>query len=894
MAGNVTQAVGSSEPQRFKDVFDKELGEIECRRKQVNQDLKGGRGGLAGDLNGLALSGGGIRSATFCLGVLQGLDRHKLLKKFDYLSTVSGGGFIGGWWSAWLSRSQHVGMFPRAEQIEPERAPLYREKTDLKMTDSSISAGVDPIHHVRLFSNYLTPRKGALSLDTWRVITVGFRNLLFTWLILLPVAIGVILLAQWYFVHFQAPFFGAPAKIGDPVWTHRVRLVLAPVFFLGGLFVTISFAWVINTWDSKPGGTWYIRVISGVLGLMAGVLMVSESWKWDLKDLAISQKDLSILQRDVPLAWWIWFCLAVFTLIRCYWPAIHKRTPDELGTRLTQSCQAFLVAMVAVGVTLGFFGFVQEFWTYATSATNHYVIQKGGWFAILGSLVSIGFTLWKASPTGGGDLRAERRRSLASQVVFAIAPPAALVLIGWLAAVAVDNLFGYLINDDLGRALYGSAAAFVLLSLGCWLVETGRHPTTQDRVHWILGFVYLGLLIALLHWRPAGLMKGPSKLDPQLLVFTGIALMCGWVGTFGWYVDPNALSLHSFYKARLTRGYLGASNPVRYFAGCEVTEAVKGDDVLLSDLDNCKSGAPYHLINTTLNLVGGHDLSTVQRLAEPFLLSKLYCGDVGGYRPTEFYMAGRLTVGTAMAVSGAAVSPNMGSMTLSSSLAMLMTFFNIRLGYWAPTPNQSSWRSPQARHWPWYTLREFMSQTTDQGKYCYLSDGGHFDNTGVYSLIQRACKIIVMVDCGADPRPCFQDLGEVIRRCRIDFGAKIDIDITKLADTAPAVQVTRCLCGTITYSEEHLKSLGHSRTDCSGKLILIKPSLTDEEATGGRPGGDPRASADIRQFRLTNSDYPQISTADQWFSEAQFESYRQLGELSAETAYATLLEALMP
>jgi hypothetical protein len=907
MAGEATQANPGSldEPQHFKDVFDKELAEIECRRRKINQDLKGGRCcGLAGDLKGLALSGGGIRSATFCLGVLQKFNDLGLLTRFDYLSTVSGGGFIGGWWSAWLSRSQKTGLFPPREQIEPGREDLYRNRVTSGSSDSSMCAGVDPIHHLRLFSDYLTPRKGALSLDTWRAITVGLRNLLATWLILLPVMVAVILIAQLYFVGFQPEFFGASAELGSPEWSERVRLVLAPLIFLGGLFVTISFAWVINTWDSDPKGTRYIRQISVGSGLIAGALVTGALgyealYLWSIQ--TGNPKGLFISPLHVVVSASLWLGVAIVILFLCYRRAIAaKCSPEELGTRLTQVSEAILIALVAVGLVLGYFGFVQEIWTYASSGANHYVVRAGGSMAVLGSIASIAFTLWKASPTGGGDLRAEGRRSAASQVVFAIAPPAALVLIGWLAAVAVDRLFEHALTDHPVMS-YTSALVFVLLSLLClgWEWKTGPQQARKSellrQVFGPLYLLFLGVLIVLgvlVYWWPAELTKHPA-LFPEFLVFIGLALMFGWVGTFGWYVDPNALSLHGFYKARLTRAYLGASNFARRGTTSEITDAVSGDDVCLSELKNCEFGAPYHLINTTLNLVGGHDLSTAQRLAEPFLMSRHYCGAVGGYRPTKDYMNNRLTLGTAVAVSGAAVSPNMGSMTLGSALAMLLTFFNIRLGYWAPTPNQSSWRSPQARHWPWYTLREFMSQTTSQGKYCNLSDGGHFDNTGVYSLIQRACKFIVMVDCGADPRPCFQDLGEVIRRCRIDFGAEIDIDITELADTAPPVQVTRCLRGTIKYSDEHLRSLGRPRQDRPATLILIKPSLTAEEATGGRPGGNPRASADIRQFRLTNSDYPQISTADQWFSEAQFESYRQLGELSAETAYATFLEKLM-
>jgi hypothetical protein len=238
-------------------------------------------------------------------------------------------------------------------------------------------------------------------------------------------------------------------------------------------------------------------------------------------------------------------------------------------------------------------------------------------------------------------------------------------------------------------------------------------------------------------------------------------------------------------------------------------------------------------------------------------------------------MDGRFTLGTAVSVSGAAISPNMGAKTQTAALSMLMTLLNVRLGFWAPTPNNDSWRSPNPRLWPFYTLREFLSQTNDLGSYCYLTDGGHFDNTGLYSLVERGCRFIIVSDNGADPLPCFEDLGDAIRRCRIDFDAEIDLDISpffKKKDEASGDELakTHYVVGTINYSDNHLKKLYWSKVDrelCSeGIIILIKPSLQLDE------------KADLRQFARQNRDFPHQTTGDQWFDEAQFESYRRLGE----------------
>jgi len=359
-----------------------------------------------------------------------------------------------------------------------------------------------------------------------------------------------------------------------------------------------------------------------------------------------------------------------------------------------------------------------------------------------------------------------------------------------------------------------------------------------------------------------------------------------WVIVLGWTADPNALTLHAFYKARLVRAYLGASNRYRSERLYDITEALAGDDLFLKDLENCRRGAPYHLINTTLNLVGGRDLTTAQRTAANFVLSKYYCGSSRtGYRNTQEYMNGQLSLGTAVAISGAAASPNMGSRTPTSALAMLLTLCNVRLGYWAPTPNKAHWRSPQARLWPFYTLREFLSQTNDLSSYCYLTDGGHFDNTGLYALVERGCRYIVLADCGADPEPCCEDLGEAIRRCRIDFHAEITLDLNTFKPKAEG-SLCHYVVGEILYDETHVTHLNwydtcmHERT---GIIIWIKPSLLKPELATGEP-------ADVRQYGMQNETFPQQTTADQWFDEMQFESYRRLGQCCAKDIF-TAIEA---
>src|SRR5262249_15467197 len=150
------------------------------------------------------------------------------------------------------------------------------------------------------------------------------------------------------------------------------------------------------------------------------------------------------------------------------------------------------------------------------------------------------------------------------------------------------------------------------------------------------------------------------------------------------------------------------------------------------------------------------------------------------------------------------------------------------------TPNKGQWERKQPRLWPFYLLKEFTSQTNDLTDYCYLTDGGHFDNTGLYSLVERGCKYIVVADCGADREPTFSDLGDAIRRCRIDFGAEIELDITPFINGAARGTIQHCIAGTILYSEKHLEQLGWDPLPPSatepdryfrrrGIILIIKP-----------------------------------------------------------------------
>jgi hypothetical protein len=153
-----------------------------------------------------------------------------------------------------------------------------------------------------------------------------------------------------------------------------------------------------------------------------------------------------------------------------------------------------------------------------------------------------------------------------------------------------------------------------------------------------------------------------------------------------------------------------------------------------------------------------------------------------------------------------------------------------------------------------------FGRTTDNNPYVYLSDGGHFENLGVYEMVLRRCHYIIISDADCDPSYSFEDLGNAIRKIRIDLGIPITF--------AGSPQMTRegqgrtnlhCAVATIDY-----RAIDGNDAK-QGFLLYIKATLSGDEPM------------DVGNYGRASVDFPHESTSDQWFSEAQFESYRALG-----------------
>ena len=393
---------------------------------------------------------------------------------------------------------------------------------------------------------------------------------------------------------------------------------------------------------------------------------------------------------------------------------------------------------------------------------------------------------------------------------------------------------------------------------------------------------------------------GDTTVQPHdgAVPFTIVILLAALVGLglfFGGRIDTNKFSLRAMYEMRLVRAYLGASRPPAERRPNPFTGFDPHDDIPMGHLwpnwgrtpagaGRSPSSPPFHVVNTTLNLVGGTNLAWQQRKAESMTISPLHAGSAFvGYRATSTHAVPSgldaekrklyggedgVSLGTAVTISGAAASPNAGSMS-SPVATFLMTFFNARLGAWLGNPGRAGTNTfhlgtPEQIIRP--ILAEMFGMTTDRSPYVALSDGGHFENLALYEMVLRRCRLIVVSDAGCDPKASFDDLGNAVRKIRVDLGVPIDfpdgVDIHS-RDAKPETGGAYWAVGRIRYSAvDHSADTAHT----DGVLIYIKPALYNREPS------------DVQQYARMSDTFPHESTADQFFSESQFESYRALGE----------------
>jgi hypothetical protein len=873
--------------------------------------------GLVEKRAALCISGGGIRSATFALGVMQGLARVGVLPHFHYLSTVSGGGYIGGWLTAWLHHQNN--------DVAAVSASLARVDPTRKLEPEPA-----PITHLREYSNYLAPRSGLLSADTWTLIGTVLRNLILLWFVLVPLLVALLMLPRIYLSLLRAGQVSEPAS-------DRVGCVLLAVG-------AIALAWAVAyIGASIPSSTTALRGQGLFLSLclaplMVAVLCLTLFWAWWPTRTAM---DFVRFAVAVHMAAWLGYTSWLWIDWRLTPGRARKSARQQLWAVVAALFE--LLVVVVVGVAAGYLAWLlatvlfpdlESFTLFYASVAPAVFIgafllaatllvgllsrltqdEDREWWARAGAWMLIAGTVWLVlnSLVLFGPLLFSG--PVVTWLLASVGGVSGLFTIigGWSARSAATTT-----TSDRGRAsildrlvLPAAAALFaVVLLIALSTLTTGLLGWLLDRRtdllpgdHWE-------------QWPPFG--EGPLDHVAVLLTSSPLLVAAAGVGLAlvgaiaAWCINTNKFSLHAMYRARLIRAYLGASNDRldrnrNPFTGFDETDNIQMHELWPSPQSAPRlPGAPprtrlFHVVNLALNLVHGDRLAWQERKAHSFTVSPLHAGsvaadvvrrvsadDVRGYRRTglrltdpRYHYGGPrgISLGTAITISGAAASPNMGYHS-SPVVTFLMTFFNARLGWWLGNPGPAG-ENTFHLSFPRFTVRPIVAEafglTGRTSPYVYLSDGGHFENLGLYEMVLRRCHFIVVSDASCDETCELTDLGGAIRKIRIDLGIPIEFPrgisiYPRSADPATRARGVYWAVGRIRYSTIDPPAPPATPAACDardGWLLYVKPAFY------GKDGKEP---SDVYQYALANQPFPHESTVDQFFSESQFESYRMLG-----------------
>lgn len=886
---------GDKDPLTKSDVdpseeqYKAEIVRIRARRRVLETRVPLGTGSKQSTLWGLALSGGGIRSATFCLGVLQAMARAKppatraaysgdateghLLPHFDYLSTVSGGGYIGAFFCSLFQRERLRPEIPRPSQTE-----ATTQQTDAESAEEAparmaarnafevlrfeppgrIHSGINyekkdvgdaPTAWLRENGRYLTSSGAG---DQFYGIALAIRN--------------------WLSLHFV---------IGMPI-----LLTLASLNIIQ-IFIKASMPKAIYGWQTPALLTslWLLPVLVVLIGFIPNVLAF---WLFYSKKDALKDKpsvfNLAILACAVIMPIFgglAWLCrralpdnllltlgLAIpvmaFAMGWAIWTAY--RPPKELPTvrafrvNITKRLSHTLQLLLVVGLMVAAFELSRALYQWLSSTSQ--------WWSLSPAAVLAGIVWVTRTVAGLLDERVEKN-------------PLLKLPLPWLAA-----------------ALGGAMLCLVVLSWGI-----------------------------LLHWLLTEQCSAIHELGSWILLGTAAALVA-ISGSFIGFL--NLSSLQAFYSARLTRAYLGASNGVR-FAWAEdketrkhnlsVSDPLPGDDLSLKDYYSANSLAPLHLINVTVNLTSDPVGQLVQRdrkglplciapgtyatCVTPSVSYRFILDGVPQDRVERVTLISEadqpLTLGHWIATSGAAFSTSLGR-TTSLGTSLVCGLANVRLGTWWPA-NFANNNEPEEKRnsrkiprlakcltTPYYLFNELTATFHGlQRDYQYLSDGGHFENTAAYELLRpgRRLDLIVLCDCGADPEYRFEDLANLIRLARLDLNLEIEADKGYLDH-----DLFKELNNVLGKYEDFLTGTMREDKTNDSKLaddqcaLLFNVFNRDEDSKPRKlvcvllvikPNIIPRMSDDVRFYSVTHPSFPNEPTIDQFFNEAQFESYRQLG-----------------
>ncbi len=753
----------------------------------------------AAPVQALALSGGGIRSATFCFGLLRALAKNGVLRNFDYLSTVSGGGYAG---------SAVARLYGQGRDAQAVQKGLARDDSVL-------------LWWLRSNGRYLTP---AGLRDLGQAFASIFRGVLSTHFevgMLLLVAAGVLVL-PYVVLSLLAGTGSWPAWLGslrDDVGSFWWWAMAVPAF--------LAFHHIFAYWLWRARVSWG----SSLVDLVFAVASAAIAWSWRSEVLAPLRSGAPTPIALLPaLAWLLLLTPLSAGLSRL--GRFGSSLPKE-RLRHTKGLARALWAMLVLAL-LG-------------------ALDLGSWWL------------------------SRKIETLFTPAAITVPSAAAIIASVRLLLTRIDGLKRWIEarSASVSRAALLNLAglAFLALLIILWVTAFQWFADPSHPWQWLKD------LLDARAWLPLSPRTG------QWLALFAVPFLY-LVLTSRNLELLNLSSLHNFYRARIERAYVSTGNGNRFPAGIlgsrkdvdttiaqmRLAQAVEGDDVDLAQHTPHLHGGPIHLVNCCINqTVDDRTGSYNADRKGVFLTVSALGAETGTRQPDGLPVAGKLSMWAA--VSGAAASSGMGSQT-SPGAAALLFLSGLRLGYWQRALGDRRDEDARTVSRPELVMGEALARFPGlQSAQWYLSDGGHFDNTGVYSLLKRKVRLIVLADCGADPTYHFEDLENLVRKAEIDYGASVAfVPPAALADNgSEAAKRLRAFIGAPADFKsgegEPCLLLGRVRYDdgSHATLVVVKPRLV------------PGLPLDIAAYARHNGVFPQQTTGDQFFDEAQWEAYHQLG-----------------
>lgn len=844
----------------LEDILDDEKEYIKERRKQVfdNSQCKNEKNDVnTNDYFGIAFSGGGIRSATFCLGVMQALMKAGIFKFFDYLSTVSGGGYIGTCLTSLLQMND--------TGVDAQNSPFVelRDSTQVQDPKQASMSVRNQIHHLRSHGNYLAQDGGLFSRDMLRFYgTFIFGSLyhIIIFSLLLIATVGLMLSLFLPFTREKNSIvfhdttlvhlgyiknnvkdiivhdvrYEKTTFVNDAVRRNTVPDTVKIVLTDKGVNTQISEK-KYNTDDSFFKNIGEITEITknwwNKLGEKVGKIVNYDAFNDKLflnffiggcvfaclgliMAMFIRKKALGIIADQHQFV----NCGQDPTL---YEKIIQRlcRTKSGLTRQddLEYKFANFFVAgsfilPILVTFLIGTFS--------KTQVPISYIFLPAS-FAIGALIVVFVYTIYSESST----LDSRRVKRSFNSIIKGAS------LSGTLASIVIPFIFIIALSLHYFTLSYVFSIIAAIIGGILYRKNTSSKKSLFFQKYYKL-FANIAVVVLLLcSIAPITTLMLACNLGGHPIYYTLSALALIVLITY--FINSNRISAHAFYRDRLTEAYLMTHARVKRGNECDpniqqgnpLMTIRNHENMTLADINTKTPKAPYHLMVTALNLHGTDETLRKTLKSEHFIFSPLWVGsDFSGYVSTRKYNQGKMYLASIMTISGAAFNSLAGFRTFFAQ-SFFATLLNMRLGYWLPNP----WRykkdiegpSDKFTLWIWYLLKELFGKTSARSRLVYLSDGGHTgDNLGLLPLLQRKCKVIFVVDAEQDNSYTFDSFNTATHLAFVEENIRISIDLTDIAmpdESNPTMELQResVAIGIIYYPDGTEGTLVYLKSSCS-------------------------------------------------------------------------------